>query len=482
MAIDKLFNSLNAGASDLRLTGDQTQRGTYTQRRRDQMAYGGIAGLDGRKRYGIGSWIQEKIMDPIKENPITSAVIGGGLLNQFGIPFTGKLTESGDPFGQNWLGNLLGQVNPDWDDMVIGKTPSEKEEWLKMLGKAGATGVINPHADTASVLGEQNITDLLNKAREPGIIGTATNWIRDQFGNVVDAVTGQKRSSADEVTKGGQEIRWKMPMALGAAAGLAQQKYIEDQPPFPMDETGIRFQTAKEVMADPEQRFKPQEQYVLPSALAAEGGRIGYAGGGNGAGVHDPLEQLVYLMGKKAQGTITSQESDTLDRLIDETGFMSQKKAQGGRIGFADKGFVDKIPENLKPDTDNILKNLLDFRKKKKKYDDAIFESERIDAAEGGLMNLGGMEKDYRQEGGFVPIGGQEKADDVPARLSKNEFVFTADAVRAAGGGDIDAGAEVMENVMKNLEAGGEVSEESQGLEGARGMFANAQELEKRII
>ena len=54
-----------------------------------------------------------------------------------------------------------------------------------------------------------------------------------------------------------------------------------------------------------------------------------------------------------------------------------------------------------------------------------------------------------------MQIGGKEKADDVPARLSKNEFVFTADAVRAAGGGDIDKGAEVMENVMKNLEGGG---------------------------
>ena len=106
----------------------------------------------------------------------------------------------------------------------------------------------------------------------------------------------------------------------------------------------------------------------------------------------------------------------------------------------------------------------------------------RIGAQEGGLMDLGGMEKDYRQEGGFVPLGGKEKADDVPARLSKNEFVFTADAVRAAGGGDIDQGAEVMENVMKNLESGGEVSEDSQGLEGARGMFANAQELQKRIV
>ena len=84
-------------------------------------------------------------------------------------------------------------------------------------------------------------------------------------------------------------------------------------------------------------------------------------------------------------------------------------------------------------------------------------------AAEGGIMDLGGMEKDYRAEGGFVAIGGKEKADDVPARLSKNEFVFTADAVRNAGGGDIDQGAEVMQNMMENLEAGGQISQESQG-------------------
>ena len=90
----------------------------------------------------------------------------------------------------------------------------------------------------------------------------------------------------------------------------------------------------------------------------------------------------------------------------------------------------------------------------------------RVGRAEGGIMDLGGMEKDYRQEGGFVALGGEERADDVPARLSKNEFVFTADAVRSAGGGDIDAGAEVMENVMNNLEQGGQISEDSQGLGG----------------
>ena len=94
------------------------------------------------------------------------------------------------------------------------------------------------------------------------------------------------------------------------------------------------------------------------------------------------------------------------------------------------------------------------------------------------LIDMDGMEKDYRADGGFVPIGRMERADDVPARLSKNEFVFTADAVRNAGEGDIDKGAEVMYNMMKNLESGGEVSEDSQGLDGARAMFQTSQKLE----
>ena len=95
------------------------------------------------------------------------------------------------------------------------------------------------------------------------------------------------------------------------------------------------------------------------------------------------------------------------------------------------------------------------------------------------LLDMDGKEMDLRAEGGFVPIGRMEKADDVPARLSKNEFVFTADAVRNAGEGDVDKGAEVMYNMMKNLESGGEVSKESQGLEGARRMFQTSQRLEE---
>jgi hypothetical protein len=70
----------------------------------------------------------------------------------------------------------------------------------------------------------------------------------------------------------------------------------------------------------------------------------------------------------------------------------------------------------------------------------------------GGNVLPQGMEMDYRQ-GGMIPMGSKERADDVPARVSKNEFVMTADAVRAAGGGSVNQGAKKMYDLMNNLEA-----------------------------
>ena len=65
----------------------------------------------------------------------------------------------------------------------------------------------------------------------------------------------------------------------------------------------------------------------------------------------------------------------------------------------------------------------------------------------------GVKELDLRDSGGFIPpVGVKEKADDIPAMLSNNEFVFTADAVKAAGGGSVEKGAQVMYDQMKQLE------------------------------
>jgi hypothetical protein len=204
--------------------------------------------------------------------------------------------------------------------------------------------------------------------------------------------------------------------------------------------------------------LSPEAYNIIPEDKA-QGGRIGYAGGGNNdeEGHRSAALSAMYGMRRRANegGIMMASAPDPMDALND----MSMNI------------FKKPLNELTEEEYEMLMEINMDLV-------DKSMARPRMMAQEGGLMDLGGMEKDYRNEGGFVPIGGQERADDVPARLSKNEFVFTADAVRNAGGGDIDKGAEIMENLMENLEKGGKVSEESQGLEGARDMFATAQRLE----
>ena len=486
------IQSLNAGAPDLRLSGDQTQRGTYVQRRRAQMAGGGIMGsnagsmlvaptADGsRPGYGwldkIADLIPNELKDPVTTaydklipNELKNPVVAATLANYAPVMMGGD-----DTLIQKGIG------------AITGTTPENNAlDYLKNI-ITGSPNVVNEELER--VIGDptqQGDYDIYgNKIPETGgstgIIGAATNWVKDQFGNLVNQVTGQK-VSADGT---GQGINWQLPMAIGAGAGLAQQKYLEDQPPFPGDETGIKFQTAQEAMADPKLRFKPQAQY----ANVAEGGRIGYAGGGSGS-----ADYYADLYSKYAQEMI--QAGNTPMPIEDFVAIMKEQgHAQGGRIGAQEGGLMATMDEislefqqeygyDMMLAEPELREWYINKWKEKNFYDKSEAPGrDRVMAQEGGLMNLGGMEKDYREEGGFVPIGGEEKADDVPARLSKNEFVFTADAVRNAGGGDIDAGAQVMENLMEHLEAGGKVSEDSQGLEGAQAMFANTQKLQNRII
>jgi hypothetical protein len=109
--------------------------------------------------------------------------------------------------------------------------------------------------------------------------------------------------------------------------------------------------------------------------------------------------------------------------------------------------------------TPDIIKKFIDdFKEKEGWYED-------IPKAEGGLMRTGyalgqpvipskdGMQLDMRDTGGYQPHGAQEKKDDVRALLAQGEFVMTSDAVRGLGGGDRDAGAKKMYDMMHNLEA-----------------------------
>ena len=138
--------------------------------------------------------------------------------------------------------------------------------------------------------------------------------------------------------------------------------------------------------------------------------------------------------------------------------------AEGGRIGFESGDYVgSRKNETLEDEYNSYVKEIelglneyadkpMSFSSFKKMIAQDYKKGGRIGKQEGGIMDLGGMEMDLRG-GGFVPLGAKEKADDVPARLSKNEFVMTADAVRAAGGGSVDKGADKMYNLMKDLEA-----------------------------
>jgi len=137
------------------------------------------------------------------------------------------------------------------------------------------------------------------------------------------------------------------------------------------------------------------------------------------ASAPDPLAELNNLsisVFNKPYNSLNEMEMEQL------TEFMSNKKAEGGPINNIDR--MDfKVGEDVAS---------LPIRQNK----------------------AGVKELDLRSRGGFIPpIGTKEKADDVPAMLSNNEFVFTADAVRAAGGGNVEKGAQRMYDTMKKLES-----------------------------
>jgi hypothetical protein len=144
-------------------------------------------------------------------------------------------------------------------------------------------------------------------------------------------------------------------------------------------------------------------------------------------------------------------DQDEIDETLDQLGLLNF--ANGGIASLKNGG----IPDN------EFMELVSKLREDGFSQEEAIEEAIRqlsenmaqggiIGLKEGGMLDFGGREMDLRG-GGFVPIGKKERADDVPARLSKNEFVMTADAVRAAGGGSVNKGAQRMYDIMNRLEA-----------------------------
>ena len=216
-----------------------------------------------------------------------------------------------------------------------------------------------------------------------------------------------------------------------------------------------------------------------------EGEALRLAAEGADNAAYDAARRSAVIASLQAYGYVEDEINDTLSQLG------MQLLAKGGRVGFAHggSGFDGIINAIVKTDENDMkMANLIqeelkiglaeEFEiifKRPPANDDELFryyydkeewkgpgdnvqmiegESEEVMAAHGGMMSVlpPGMEMDYRG-GGMIPMGSKERADDVPARVSKNEFVMTADAVKAAGGGSVNKGAERMYNLMHNLEA-----------------------------
>ena len=190
-----------------------------------------------------------------------------------------------------------------------------------------------------------------------------------------------------------------------------------------------------------------QRAFAIRRAMEAQGA------------TEEEIEDAIYAAGYKTGGRVGFRFGG-IDAAIDKVEDESVKESVKMMADMPDMDLMDLIEEfeitfKRKPMSIEELKQF--YRENYEmespvRMQEKIKEKVTVEAKDGGLMDLDGKEMDLRK-GGFVPIGKKEKADDVPARLSKNEFVMTADAVRAAGGGSVNKGAKRMYNLMNSLEA-----------------------------
>ena len=445
----------------------------------------------GVKQYGIFKKIKKGVKKVLGSKLGKAALIGGGLwgLNKFGLP--GGAGKNWWSKGLGWgKGALLGKG-------AIGGPPNvaraaTKGLWGKLgdfgYGKAallglGAAGMAAPFFAGK----DEDEEEESDWSVTPSSISNIRNMARLQDPSLAFLPKPEYTQPGFYAAEGGIA---QLANGGGAANAQAEQMLKMEYQKYRNQGGTMSYQQFKMAVLQQAQGQGPMAQGQQAPQMAAHGGRIKYQGGElveDASMVEETPTGMMEENVEEVQGEPTREQMEALAMEIfqlrleelDEEQLMivyqaameqqpeamamqeediqfdpqmaaPQMAAYGGRIGLANGGVLGShVPGYTTPPGYNRF--------------DYPSGGVRVRRAEGGIMDLGGVEKDYRQEGGFVPLGKEEKADDVPARLSKNEFVFTADAVRAAGGGDIDSGAEVMQNVMDNLEQGGEISEESQG-------------------
>jgi hypothetical protein len=188
---------------------------------------------------------------------------------------------------------------------------------------------------------------------------------------------------------------------------------------------------------------------------SAMGGRIGYREGTPREGIVSLTDEdsgVIYRDPKTGEPLTTTEflrraQEDEDKELDDDAPSITLPKKKTFRERTMEIAVPKQINRELEDKFENYLKKLVTGKKDGGRMGFMMGTEVPMRQNQGGITEL-----DYRKTGGFVPVGVKERADDVPAMLSKNEFVFTADAVRGAGKGDINKGAKMMYAKMKALE------------------------------
>ena len=208
----------------------------------------------------------------------------------------------------------------------------------------------------------------------------------------------------------------------------------------------------------------------------ADGGRIGYAEGSEDMILPMRKPKIEQIMsnnpGAAESGNPITRNNPVAD-LIDK--YNTYKKAMPGVADETKTYLIEDFKQSLENSGISIEEFNMRLQEQnemdqpvEKAYggrinraygsDDLVEQASGIEGLDININPKGVKELDLRDSGGFIPpVGVKEKADDIPAMLSNNEFVFTADAVRGMGNGNVDTGAQRMYDMMKKLENGGRV-------------------------
>ena len=373
---------------------------------------GGIMGLEPRQQYGLGSFVKKAVkgvtgaVKSIAKSDLGKAALIGGLgMIPFGASGASMFSRLGSAASGIFSGGFPSIPGLETASEFLGGKKTLGKTLGVMAGGSLLGGLLaKAEAGDEEAIGATRDVNSLRTYLDSGYRNLG--YPEDEIPALVEQGVSEYSSSQGGYANGGR---------IGFNNGSEDYGKLIDA-----YERGIDVMPG-ESLTDYINRIRESER-----KNSAMGGRIGYSGGTDFENYLKGRKQFEKEQGKEQ--LYREYKEDMRRQKIAEQRNMA---AYGGRMGYA---FGTDSPEN-----------------------------NAIQAAgiEGLLLNqnpAGVTELDLRETGGFIPpVGVKEKADDIPAMLANNEFVFTADAVRGMGDGNVNKGAQRMYDMMKKLEKGGRV-------------------------